>query len=540
MADNFNMQGGYFSPPGFLKVETGGSHEENPNGGVQIGVDEQGIPNMLEEGEPVYDDYVYSDNIRADKAILEQFHIPEKYAGKLYSEIADAYVDEAEDRPLDAISNNGLRVMLGRLADAQEQQKANDEQKELEDELANLSPEELAELEQMMSEPEQVAPEASEMAVPEQAAIMPEQSQMMAMGGLLRKFDGGTPGRLVVVPDDVYPDGWGFRSRYFPDNQYNIQTFNIPLPRYAGSTTGGTVTAQTGKAPATLPRVEAISSDTTLLNGAKVNADRYRKTRLGYIRDGSYITEPTIVAPKQTRTSASEEDLTTGESRFATWPRYAGALGHGLLALEDAITPPTRFTSRPYTPQFTPTRMHLQDVRYNPVPLNMYLNPVLQQGAGTVNQIRSAGIGPSTGATIVAADYNTGRNLGQTLLQGIQANEQIRNNAITANNGNATQVANFNYQQNAARDAIMNQGQLYNLRNELILQRLNDEAETQKYAALSQELGYGLDALTKMGDENMAFNMVNSVSPYGYRDKSGRVVYRPASRGGLLLKKYKG
>ena len=537
MAKEFNIQGGYFSPPGFLKVETGGSHEENPNGGVQIGVDEQGIPNMLEEGEPVYDDYVYSDNIRADESILEQFHIPKKYAGKLYSEIADAYVDEAEDRPLDSISNNGLRVMLGRLADAQEQQKANEEQKELENELSNLSPEELAELDAMLAQQEVASEEVpiqEEMPV-EQPATIP----VMKNGGFIRKFDNGTPGRLVVVPDDVYPDGWSFQSRYFPEHEFGVQSYNIALPRYSGSTTRVSAGTQAEQAPKTLPKIEAIASDDTLLNNT-INADRYKRTRLGFVRDGSYITEPAIAPQKQTQAVVPEENLKMTERVFPTWPRSAGALGHGLLALEDALTPPTRFTARPYNPQFTPTRMHLQDVRYNPVPLDMYLNPVLQQGAGTVNQIRSAGIGPSTGATMVSADYNTGRNLGQTLLQGIQANEQMRNNAITANNGNATQVANFNYQQNAARDSIMNQSQLYNLRNELMLQRLNDEAETQKYAALSQELGYGLDALSKMGDENLAFNMVNSVSPYGYRNKSGRVVYRPASCGGLLLKKYKG
>ena len=48
MDNNFNMQGGFFSPTCYFKVETGGTHDENPNGGVQIGVDQQGVPNMLE------------------------------------------------------------------------------------------------------------------------------------------------------------------------------------------------------------------------------------------------------------------------------------------------------------------------------------------------------------------------------------------------------------------------------------------------------------------------------------------------------------
>ncbi|MBQ3949495.1 MAG: hypothetical protein II661_03380, partial [Bacteroidales bacterium] len=134
--NKFNTQGGYFAPQGYLKVEAGGSHEENPNGGVQLGVDEQGVPNLLEEGEPVYDDYVYSDNITAEKEILEKHNIPAKYAGKLYSEVADAFVAEAEERPLDPISNSGLNAMLVRLADAQEEQKQIQQQRDLEAELS--------------------------------------------------------------------------------------------------------------------------------------------------------------------------------------------------------------------------------------------------------------------------------------------------------------------------------------------------------------------------------------------------------------------
>ena len=123
----FDTHGGYFAPKDYTRVNEGGSHEENPNGGVQLGVDPEGAPNLLEEGEPVYKDYVYSDNIEAEEAFLEENHLPKKYAGKLYSKIADDFVSEAEERPLDPISRNGLEVLLGRLADAQEGQKQRDQ-----------------------------------------------------------------------------------------------------------------------------------------------------------------------------------------------------------------------------------------------------------------------------------------------------------------------------------------------------------------------------------------------------------------------------
>lgn len=223
----FNTHGGYFAPEGYFRINEGSSHEENPNGGVQVGVDQEGTPNMLEEGEPVYNDYVYSDNIYADGGVLEKYNIPAKYAGKLYSKIADAFVDEAEDRPNDPISNNGLNAMLVRLADAQEEQKAIAQQKELEEQLANMTPEELDALEAMLAEQgaaeqqaaqEQVMQEqamAEQQATPEEQAMAAQQMQapvqevpqqpMMACGGKMRKFASGgllidPPTRTVVTP----------------------------------------------------------------------------------------------------------------------------------------------------------------------------------------------------------------------------------------------------------------------------------------------------------------------------------------------------
>lgn len=178
----FDVYGGYFAPDGYFRINEGGSHEENPNGGVQVGVDENGTPNVLEEGEPVYNDFVYSDNIYADGGVLEKYHIPKKYAGKLYSKIADSYVSEAEERPNDPTSNRGLEVMLGRLADAQEEQKAIEQQKELEKELDSMSPEQLAQLEQILSEqameqyPDAGVPQEQ---MPVQMDLSPEEQQMM-------------------------------------------------------------------------------------------------------------------------------------------------------------------------------------------------------------------------------------------------------------------------------------------------------------------------------------------------------------------------
>lgn len=203
---DYNTHGGYFAPQGLMKINEGGSHEENPNGGVQLGVDQQGIPNLVEEDEMVYNDFVYSDNIKADGGFLEKNNLPKKYAGKFYSEIAESLCDEIGEQN-DPISLNGLNASLGRLANSQEEQKAAEEEAELMKMLQEMSPEELAALEQALMEQqaseqpmvpeEQIQPEV----VPEQVGaeeVAPEQIApaipMMAMGGPVNKFYGGGPG----------------------------------------------------------------------------------------------------------------------------------------------------------------------------------------------------------------------------------------------------------------------------------------------------------------------------------------------------------
>ena len=111
----FDTHGGYFAPDNYIRINEGGSHEENPNGGVQMGVDPQGIPNMVEEDETVYDDYVFSDNITVDEEMQEKHNLPKWSVGKLYSKVVDRLVDEASERGNDVISNSGLEVMLGRM-----------------------------------------------------------------------------------------------------------------------------------------------------------------------------------------------------------------------------------------------------------------------------------------------------------------------------------------------------------------------------------------------------------------------------------------
>lgn len=108
-------QGGIWSN-GVTFIDNGGTHEQNPYDGVQMGVDNQGIPNLVEQGEVVWNDYVFSNRLKPSKEMKRK----NKYKGDTFADIAKEIQKESEERPNDWISRNGLEAGLSRLATLQE------------------------------------------------------------------------------------------------------------------------------------------------------------------------------------------------------------------------------------------------------------------------------------------------------------------------------------------------------------------------------------------------------------------------------------
>lgn len=101
---------------GVTIINNGGTHEENPNEGVQMGIAPDGIPNLVEEGEVIFNDYVYSNRLSPNKDMRKK----NKYKGKSFADIAKYINKESEERPNDPISKRGLEEGLIRLANNQE------------------------------------------------------------------------------------------------------------------------------------------------------------------------------------------------------------------------------------------------------------------------------------------------------------------------------------------------------------------------------------------------------------------------------------
>ena len=106
---------------GLTFINNGDTHEQNPLEGVPMGIAPDGIPNLVEEGEVIYNDYVFSNRLKANKTLLDKYNLPTKYEGKSFAEITKAISKESEERPNDPISKKGLEDSMVKLQIAQEE-----------------------------------------------------------------------------------------------------------------------------------------------------------------------------------------------------------------------------------------------------------------------------------------------------------------------------------------------------------------------------------------------------------------------------------
>ena len=104
---------------GLTIIGNGGTHEENPREGVQMGMDAQGIPNLVEEGEVIFNDYVFSNRMKVPKAIRSKYKLREN-KDITFADAAKKIAKESEERPNDPISRRGLMSSMTRLQQAQE------------------------------------------------------------------------------------------------------------------------------------------------------------------------------------------------------------------------------------------------------------------------------------------------------------------------------------------------------------------------------------------------------------------------------------
>lgn len=118
----FNRGANYDS--GLMLINEGGSHESNPNEGIQLGTDEQGNPNLVEQGEVVYKDYVFSNRLHLTEEELKKNFLPTSLKNTTFAYAAEQIGKNLIETPTDNLERNKVESFLQRLANIQEVQRA--------------------------------------------------------------------------------------------------------------------------------------------------------------------------------------------------------------------------------------------------------------------------------------------------------------------------------------------------------------------------------------------------------------------------------
>lgn len=222
---------------GLSHINEGGTHEENENEGIQVGVDQEGTPNLVEEGETIYNDYVYSNRIYLDDEAKEAFHVGKKKE-ITYSDMSKKLEKEISERPNDPISKAAFEKQMQDLADHQERQKQEMEAERAQQAFDALTPEEQVDVMNYAQQREQ----AEEAAMQEQAVAQEAMAQQqMAMQQPMQEVpQEPMPQEQIAVPTEgnISAEGGQLNQKnLFPwgglENLFNIN------PRYQPSNTVG-------------------------------------------------------------------------------------------------------------------------------------------------------------------------------------------------------------------------------------------------------------------------------------------------------------
>lgn len=187
---------------GVTQFNTGGTHEENPYEGIQQGMDSNGVPNLVEEGEVKWNDYIFSNRLKVPKDLKQKYKLSDSV--KTYADAVKKLQKESEERPNDIISKRTLDSILSDVASVQEEQRIREQQRELNNALKQLSPQELMSLGNILGQQQMAEEQAAQQQAMQQMSqeqIPQEQipadygalANMQALGGHIgRKYELGS------------------------------------------------------------------------------------------------------------------------------------------------------------------------------------------------------------------------------------------------------------------------------------------------------------------------------------------------------------
>lgn len=195
-----------------IRIESGGTHEENPIGGVPMGTDAEGTMNTVEQGETILKDFVYSNRLKLpeDIDLKSEYNLPNALRGKTFAKASEIINNKFKERE-DKVSLETKQVFLDRLASLQEELKQAEKDAEM---IANGIDPNIENQAVLDAQNEQTIDSIGEQPIVQENEDMMPQNQF-APGGLIGESQYDDPrfkNASFLISDYRYPSGIGQRS----------------------------------------------------------------------------------------------------------------------------------------------------------------------------------------------------------------------------------------------------------------------------------------------------------------------------------------
>ena len=544
---DLNTYGGTYNG-GLEYIDNGGTHENNILGGVPMGTDRNGTPNLVEEGETIWNDYVFSNRLKVPETLTDKYKLSKDIT---FAEASKKLGKEIEETPNDPISKRTFNSFMQDLQQSQEEVKAKKELSRVKRQFNKLSPQE--QLGILNGGPVQGD---------NTLLVNPTQSnpnntpQQFAEGGytdrnwLFNNMWEGNPvyqnsylkGNIPYYQGKISNKEYSVKDIEGTDNYKNFTKYALTLPDTHNY--WQTLSNKTGK-------------DVTYL---KNNYERLRNDgKLGWVhRTPLYNTDYNINVNLETPQQRAQElnnmiqDTPTREPRnyqgeednnlLPTWMRYAPIVGSAIGTVSSLLSKPDEssadaiLTAAREAGQYTPISFNpIGDyIQYNPFDRDYYINKLNAESGAARRAIinQSSGNRGNAMAGILAADYNAQNQLGALARQAEEYNLAQRQKVAEFNRGTNMFNTEGIFKADTANQAAKMQARNTLLQGTMQAERLRQAARQQLAAERSANLTNLFNNIGNIGRENMNFNILNTSAafPWAMTNK-GESKYKSRKRG---------
>ena len=470
--------------PGLTAINNGGTHEQNPNGGVPQGVDPQGIPNLVEQGEVKTDgNYIFSDRNKPSLEILKEVGLPSNLKTLSFAKIAKLISKEASERPNDPISKKGLETQLARLKQAQEMYN----QQEFENRMQN----DPVFREQVIAQQQAQAQQQQEQQNQQLGGEVEQQPQEQFTEENPNVFDDGSQMNPIKLnrQSNIYDNIYYTTER----DRLNAQWFAETNPNNPFSDPSHPFNIFNMSA-----KNKQLSNGVSTKNNQLYNDVSTKNTSTKDAKKSNFDITDLMYTPAVANAGILG-------SLLASKPDYSNADAITGMQLDKVSAEPLR-----------------DYMKYNPYDTNYALNQLHQQQAAS-----RAGVSNNSGgnrATYLAAtlgsDYNYGLNEGTMLRQAMEYNDAQKRQVSEFNRG--TNQYNSQSKLQADSQNVQAQADLNKIKSQgyLLRQNIKDSRDQDIASAISGTS----ENLATIGFNQFNMNMANSITSYKV-DDNGTVHY---------------